>query len=1354
MSVFALNRDTNPFLQKLMATPEVQRYMEESVNIVLQDLGLGTLNPVGGIMYAYFGRINDIDSDGYILLQSAKVKDESYGRDFAEQLRTLVLHVVTKQYIIFELKVGDDPLFADASAIGDIICSGHFEKIYTASPGGGHRIEEIEEQFLQEIRQAEGSPEAAARIAKELKCLRWNVTEISSREKCLPFVLKAGDQIPRRIPLWEALMKAPVAPKLDAAAVLKRGEMTEVEFMYKAVLGDEAMKIQKASFSLGQGLLFACEMCERAKEKLSHCEVLKAGKRIWKVLFIVETERISEHPLLWTDILLKLFNSLAAFAGEISAKLDCLVRALQLHEATTDEEKKLQRLDDKMPQMKQSMAAYLRRALDELKEQALQDNRDGDQDAKCLMDDIDTIAKPFRSAAEFNNKAWIQKSKKASDDLKKLASKQAETFLEQHGKLNLGSCIDRLSEILRSLDSKLTDDQKDAKSGSFACHSILPPLNLEASDTRVPTDGVLGHTQPNASSSISERTMKLTDVNVVNFIRKQVSIALRECSTTRSGGSQSSEDISLDGDTMPSVLVVVPSCDQATFLEQRKAKKMLAKHPGLWECLRLFPTDDIDELTEELGDNDFPQVIQIEGMPTWRRPFSDDAVLPEEVSDVLLDAVKIALPPSLQKACRAVVISAGKTSWDSAQRWFTEDGLMQLQSDLLLIACRESTDRRAGQDFTKRFYEALLKHNALDKSSISTAFAQATARAQHQYIIWPQAQGTDNGSADVQSCSASRAIAVECSAKDFAGSEDGVQFLEAVLKACPPLRRQSDVDHLSEPTAQLHLSLEPSITIPAETANKVLERQLMAVETNAFNKSEAGAQGDFVICAKGSLVICLQARAAAKLLQRMSLGEQLWLQDLPEEWGSREARISQASLLKVEFEATVQADAFESHWSCMLQGAWLHDAADGLMGARGYVRTLRAKVTASRGNSENVEEEEVSLSSCPALNTELPTSLEGHNILDANSKASSSYRVDPELARATSTTAVARARGGMKDLSTSEAMETFATSPVTTQSADAECQSRWRNVPSGEDAQPVGDVTDTEFAEMLAAACTRLPMLQNTWRIGPGGDVGGCKRAPIVCSVEEATYSEDQVAELLTSSEGVHQKRFPVVRLMSGQELPVSSAVDVHHLQDQVAKSLGVDTNRVRLDPPDWDSMHLHGEVTAVVVSEGAALEALLLEKTKTTTEEDSQHQTKHFPNGDRYVGPLKDDKMHGYEGTYYYANGEKYVGPMKEGKRHGDKGTVYRPDGSIWYVGPFKENQKHGAEGTYYWADGRKYVGPMKDGKHHGDEGTWYRPDGSIRYVGPFKDNRRHGEGLEYDVEGKVRRGRWEDGRHIEWLG
>eukprot|EP00931_Biecheleriopsis_adriatica_P021484 TRINITY_DN14040_c0_g1_i7.p1 TRINITY_DN14040_c0_g1~~TRINITY_DN14040_c0_g1_i7.p1 ORF type:complete len:972 (-),score=155.30 TRINITY_DN14040_c0_g1_i7:144-3059(-) len=252
----------------------------------------------------------------------------------------------------------------------------------------------------------------------------------------------------------------------------------------------------------------------------------------------------------------------------------------------------------------------------------------------------------------------------------------------------------------------------------------------------------------------------------------------------------------------------------------------------------------------------------------------------------------------------------------------------------------------------------------------------------------------------------------------------------------------------------------------------------------------------------------------------------------------------------------------------------------------------------------------------------------------------------------------------------------------------------------------------------------------------------------------QATYSEDQVAELLTSSEGVHQKRFPVVRLMSGQELPVSSAVDVHHLQDQVAKSLGVDTNRVRLDPPDWDSMHLHGEVTAVVVSEGAALEALLLEKTKTTTEEDSQHQTKHFPNGDRYVGPLKDDKMHGYEGTYYYANGEKYVGPMKEGKRHGDKGTVYRPDGSIWYVGPFKENQKHGAEGTYYWADGRKYVGPMKDGKHHGDEGTWYRPDGSIRYVGPFKDNRRHGEGLEYDVEGKVRRGRWEDGRHIEWLG
>ena len=67
---------------------------------------------------------------------------------------------------------------------------------------------------------------------------------------------------------------------------------------------------------------------------------------------------------------------------------------------------------------------------------------------------------------------------------------------------------------------------------------------------------------------------------------------------------------------------------------------------------------------------------------------------------------------------------------------------------------------------------------------------------------------------------------------------------------------------------------------------------------------------------------------------------------------------------------------------------------------------------------------------------------------------------------------------------------------------------------------------------------------------------------------------------------------------------------------------------------------------------------------------------TKIFPNGDKYEGEWKNNKMHG-QGTYTYADGEKYVGEYKDGQVNG--------------------------QGSYVWASGAKYEGEWKDDKMHG---------------------------------------------------
>lgn len=83
------------------------------------------------------------------------------------------------------------------------------------------------------------------------------------------------------------------------------------------------------------------------------------------------------------------------------------------------------------------------------------------------------------------------------------------------------------------------------------------------------------------------------------------------------------------------------------------------------------------------------------------------------------------------------------------------------------------------------------------------------------------------------------------------------------------------------------------------------------------------------------------------------------------------------------------------------------------------------------------------------------------------------------------------------------------------------------------------------------------------------------------------------------------------------------------------------------------------------------------------------------FPNGERYVGALKDGQPHG-QGTLTWPNKEKYVGEWRDGRRNG-YGTFTWPDGTK-YVGEYRNDKKHG-QGTQTFPNGRTYVGEFKDG-------------------------------------------------------
>ena len=87
------------------------------------------------------------------------------------------------------------------------------------------------------------------------------------------------------------------------------------------------------------------------------------------------------------------------------------------------------------------------------------------------------------------------------------------------------------------------------------------------------------------------------------------------------------------------------------------------------------------------------------------------------------------------------------------------------------------------------------------------------------------------------------------------------------------------------------------------------------------------------------------------------------------------------------------------------------------------------------------------------------------------------------------------------------------------------------------------------------------------------------------------------------------------------------------------------------------------------------------------------------LPDGDKYVGELKDGEPNG-QGIITYPDGTKYVGKFKDGKENG-QGTFTYPDGEK-YEGEYKDGERNG-QGTITYPDGTKSVVEYKDGELEG---------------------------------------------------
>ena len=157
------------------------------------------------------------------------------------------------------------------------------------------------------------------------------------------------------------------------------------------------------------------------------------------------------------------------------------------------------------------------------------------------------------------------------------------------------------------------------------------------------------------------------------------------------------------------------------------------------------------------------------------------------------------------------------------------------------------------------------------------------------------------------------------------------------------------------------------------------------------------------------------------------------------------------------------------------------------------------------------------------------------------------------------------------------------------------------------------------------------------------------------------------------------------------------------------------------------------------------------------------------YPNGDKYIGQLKDNKKNGRGTLYYNVKDEEgrfyYEGEWKDDKREGKgiiywrnndvyngdwlndnmegKGIFYYDKGDI-YEGDWKNNKKEG-KGNITFYNGNKYDGDWVDNAFEG-KGIFYWLSGD-KYIGEFKSGKIDGKGVIFHEKGEIEIGVYSKG-------
>ena len=160
------------------------------------------------------------------------------------------------------------------------------------------------------------------------------------------------------------------------------------------------------------------------------------------------------------------------------------------------------------------------------------------------------------------------------------------------------------------------------------------------------------------------------------------------------------------------------------------------------------------------------------------------------------------------------------------------------------------------------------------------------------------------------------------------------------------------------------------------------------------------------------------------------------------------------------------------------------------------------------------------------------------------------------------------------------------------------------------------------------------------------------------------------------------------------------------------------------------------------------------------------------YPNGDKYIGELKNNQRNGKGILYYNAKDIEqrvyYEGDWKDDKREG-KGIIYWRNNDV-YKGDWRDDNIEG-KGIFYYGKGDVYDGDWKNNKKEGKgncsymsgnkyEGDWindvvdgkgiYYWSNGNKYIGNFKNGKADGKGVLFYENGEIEIGVYSSGEKI----